>query len=271
MCLLQVFEISQCSISDRQLDGTPVLLCLSVWAFSKADSNLEKVCMQSSRHTAFTELCRDLSFVKELAFLPLADDIPTDFSSVRKGPRRVRWRPDKDATVCWIEAQDEGDPKKDADPRDIVYTMDILTERLPQIIATTTLRCLGVSFCDDDLAILNESWWKTRRLITHVIAPDHPDRPSKVLFDRSYEDVYNDPGYPVARRTSRGTYVLAKIDGERKLLLNGRSLHAFVAPYIELLRCRGGCFIAWQSALLGYYGYRFWRNGEDLAECSALL
>lgn len=38
---------------------------------------------------------------------------------------------------------------------------------------------------------------------------------------RNYEDVYTDPGSPISRRTAMGTYVLAKLDGERKLLLSG--------------------------------------------------
>eukprot|EP00983_Pelagomonas_calceolata_P061499 1146856-Pelagomonas_calceolata.AAC.8 len=38
---------------------------------------------------------------------------------------------------------------------------------------------------------------------------------------RNYEDVYNDPGAPLSRRTKWGTYVLAKLDGERKLLMEG--------------------------------------------------
>jgi hypothetical protein len=33
--------------------------------------------------------------------------------------------------------------------------------------------------------------------------------------------VYGDPGTPLTRRTSRGTYVLAKVDGQRKLLMQG--------------------------------------------------
>lgn len=37
--------------------------------------------------------------------------------------------------------------------------------------------------------------------------------------------MYNDPGYPMTRRTSRGTSILAKVNGERKLLLQGQLTH----------------------------------------------
>jgi len=38
---------------------------------------------------------------------------------------------------------------------------------------------------------------------------------------RNYEDVYSDPGAPLARRTKWGTYVLAKLEGKRQLLMEG--------------------------------------------------
>lgn len=35
-----------------------------------------------------------------------------------------------------------------------------------------------------DLALLYESWWKTRRSIIYTIAPDRREEEKKVLFDR---------------------------------------------------------------------------------------
>lgn len=195
---------------------------------------------------------RDLSFVQEFVYLPLAEDIPIEFNSVRKGPRSIRWRPDKDSTLCWIEAQDQGDPKIDVNPRDLVYTLKIEPpfDEKAKILASTHLRCNGVSFCDDELALLYQSWWNDRRAITSVFAPDDPDQTPKVLFDRSYEDVYNDPGQPVARRTSRGTYVLAKINGERKLLLDGQGASPQGnQPFLDILDIDNGkTERIWQSS-----------------------
>ncbi|GFH17944.1 peptidase_S9 domain-containing protein, partial [Haematococcus lacustris] len=75
--------------------------------------------------------------VRELAALPLAESIPIAFNSVRQGPRSVDWRSDKPAELCWIEAQDGGDAGVEVSPRDL-------------------LRCGGVAWCDDDLAIVYE-------------------------------------------------------------------------------------------------------------------
>jgi hypothetical protein len=37
---------------------------------------------------------------------------------------------------------------------------------------------------DDDLALVYESWWKTRRSVIHTISPGRPEEGMKVLFDR---------------------------------------------------------------------------------------
>ena len=49
--------------------------------------------------------CRDGSLVRELAALPLAEEIPIAFDSCRKGPRGFEWRSDKPAEVSWTECQ----------------------------------------------------------------------------------------------------------------------------------------------------------------------
>lgn len=57
-----------------------------------------------------------------------------------------------------------------------------------------------------------------------MVAPDKKDVSPRILFDRSSEDVYSDPGSPMLRRTAMGTYVIAKVneqDESTYLLLNG--------------------------------------------------
>lgn len=43
--------------------------------------------------------------LREMAYLPLAEDIPILFNSCRQGPRSLDWRSDRDAEITWIEAQ----------------------------------------------------------------------------------------------------------------------------------------------------------------------
>ncbi|KAG9145783.1 hypothetical protein Leryth_011210 [Lithospermum erythrorhizon] len=70
--------------------------------------------------------------------------------------------------------------------------------------------------------LLHKTPKKTR---TWLIAPGSKDIAPRILFDRSSEDVYSDPGSPMLRRTPAGTYVIAKIKKESDsctyILLNG--------------------------------------------------
>ena len=43
--------------------------------------------------------------MKEMCSLPLAEDIPITFNSVRKGMRSLDWRDDKPAEMSWLETQ----------------------------------------------------------------------------------------------------------------------------------------------------------------------
>ncbi|XP_078160546.1 prolyl oligopeptidase family protein isoform X1 [Carex rostrata] len=165
--------------------------------------------------------------VRELCDLPLAEDIPITTSSVRKGKRSINWRPDKPSTLYWVETQDGGDAKVEVSPRDLIYTepAEPLNGEQLEILHKLDLRYGGISWCDESLALVYESWYKTRKTRTWVVAPDQKGVDPRILFDRSSEDVYSDPGSPMMRRTAAGTYVIAKIkkdgDDHTYLLLNG--------------------------------------------------
>ena len=44
-------------------------------------------------------------FVREIANLPLALDIPLAFDSCREGPRSIQWRDDVPHRLVWVECQ----------------------------------------------------------------------------------------------------------------------------------------------------------------------
>jgi hypothetical protein len=58
-----------------------------------------------------------------------------------------------------------------------------------------------------------------------IFSPGNPSAPPRLLFDRSYEDVYSDPGSPFSRKTALGTGVLAEVRGGKadhpRLLFSG--------------------------------------------------
>lgn len=160
--------------------------------------------------------------VREVANLPLALHIPLAFDSCRSGPRNISWRDDKPHVITWVECQDGGDPNVVASPRDIVYSLDFAEggDGIPSTLAQTDMRYGGILWCDDSMALMYESDWKTRISRTWIISPDGTNDP-RLLFDLNYEDSYNDPGAPVLRRNEDGSYIIAEIGKKRQILLSG--------------------------------------------------
>lgn len=203
----------------------------------------------------------DGKFVRQLCDLPLAEDIPITHNSVRKGMRSINWRADKPSTLYWVETQDGGDAKVEASPREIVYTQsaEASEDEKPTILHKLDLRYGGISWCDDSLALVYESWYKTRKTRTWVISPGSKDVSPRILFDRSYEDVYSDPGSPMLRRTSAGTYVIARMrkenDDATYLLLNGNgATPEGNIPFLDLMDINtGNKERIWQSDKEKYY------------------
>ncbi|KAL6968624.1 hypothetical protein U1Q18_034423 [Sarracenia purpurea var. burkii] len=203
----------------------------------------------------------DGKFVRGLCDLALAEDIPIAFNSVRKGMRSICWRPDKPSTLYWVETQDGGDAKVVVSPRDIIYTQpaEPLEGEQSRILHKLDLRYGGISWCDGSLALVYESWYKTRRIRTWLISPGSEDVNPRILFDRSSEDVYNDPGSPMLRRTPAGTYVIAKVKKETDegtyILLNGKGATPNGnIPFLDLFDINtGGKERIWESDKEKYY------------------
>ncbi len=45
-------------------------------------------------------------------------------------------------------------------------------------------RCLGVAWGNEELALVYETWYKTRRSVIHTINPSRPEDGMQVLSDR---------------------------------------------------------------------------------------
>lgn len=159
--------------------------------------------------------------VKEIVDKPLAENIPIGFNAVPLGPRSHNWRADAPATLYWVEAQDEGNPNKEAEIRDAVYMQPEPFDGDPIHLVSLGLRYDGMSWGNGKLALVEEAWWKNRKTRTWIIQPDAPKVKPRKLYDRSYEDRYSDPGYPVFKTNKAGRYVLMTANRGRSLFLMG--------------------------------------------------
>jgi dipeptidyl aminopeptidase/acylaminoacyl peptidase len=160
--------------------------------------------------------------IKKIADIPVAEDIPKGFSSVRKGPRDFVWRSDAPADLYWVEAQDGGDAEKKADIRDKIFHLAAPFDKDPVEGLSLGLRFDNFYWYDGKLAVVNESWWETRKTITSFFAPDNPGNEKKVIFDRSSEDTYDDPGAFEQELNENGKPVLLSPDKGKSLFLEGQ-------------------------------------------------
>jgi len=177
--------------------------------------------------------------VRRLADLPLAEEVPIDFDAVPEGPRAFAWRADAPATVCWVEAQDGGDPRREAEVRDRMHALAPPFADQPVSLIDLEFRYAGVQWSDENLALISEGWWKTRWTRTWRLDPSSPDDHPRLLFDRSWEDRYGDPGFPLTRPTPAGTQVLLTRDDSLYLIGDGASPEGD-RPFLDQLDLESG-------------------------------
>lgn len=163
----------------------------------------------------------DGSLVREIARLPLAEAIPKGFDAVRTGPRQFSWRSDKGAELYWVEAQDGGDPAAKTEVRDRLFRMAAPFAGSPESLFTSKYRFAGITWGNDNLAMVAEYWWATRKTITSRFNPSKPDIAPEVWFDRSSEDRYGDPGDFATTTNASGWDVLLTDKKGTSLFLTG--------------------------------------------------
>jgi dipeptidyl aminopeptidase/acylaminoacyl peptidase len=146
--------------------------------------------------------------VRQIADLPLADNIPIDFDAVPTGPRSVEWRADKPAVVAWVEALDGGNPRTDVPARDRIVTLAEPFTGTPSALMNIPLRFDGIYWGTDDLALVVSGRFKDRKTQTWRVRPGHSDIPAELIWDRSSEDSYGDPGDPLTMMNAGGQEVL---------------------------------------------------------------
>lgn len=149
------------------------------------------------------------NLVKDIIDIPLADNIPNGFNAVQAGPRSHAWRSDKPATLYWIEAQDGGDPKNKVEIRDKVFESNAPFTSNGELISTQ-LRFGGITWGNENVAWVYESWWSDRKERTIQLNPT--TKTKKIIVDKSSEDSYTDPGSVITAPNQYGRYVMLVYD-----------------------------------------------------------
>lgn len=169
----------------------------------------------------YTLYTADGKFFKLFHQKPLVEELPMGFGAVETGKRSISWRSDAASTLSWVEAIDGGDPAVEAELRDEVFMLEAPFEGNPVKIASTRYRYAGMQWGRNDVAMLFDNWYKTRQSTTYLINPSRPDVAPKVVFERSTEDYYGNPGNFLQKPNQYNSYSLWFSKDGKKLYLTG--------------------------------------------------
>lgn len=149
----------------------------------------------------------------------LADNLPIGFDATVPNRRSINWRNDADATLIWALAADGGDPRQPAEVRDELYQLAAPFTAEPQKLLDLSFRFSRLLAADGNTALVWERFWADRNERLWRISPDGDAEP-QLVWDRSYEDSYTDPGTPFTEQLANGRRVLIVRDNH--ILLSGR-------------------------------------------------
>jgi dipeptidyl aminopeptidase/acylaminoacyl peptidase len=140
---------------------------------------------------------------------PLIEVMPKGFSSTKTGKRSLSWRSDKSATLFYVEALDEGDPSKKVPFRDALYCWDVPFNTSAKFFFKTQQRFSDITWGNENIAIVEDSWYDTRNSKTYLVNPASSNDDAKIIFDRNYQDIYTEPGNFETKHSQYHTSVLA--------------------------------------------------------------
>jgi len=170
---------------------------------------------------------------RTLATRPLIERVAWGGDGAQVGPRSPSWRTDVAATLVWLEALDGGDPTKQAAKRDRVLMLGAPFAGEPTTLLETEWRARGITWGRGDLAIATESQSRQRKSRSWAIDPSGKAAP-RLLWERSTEDRYGDPGAFVTRRDARGQQVLhLSADGKSTFLRGSGASPEGDRPFLD--------------------------------------
>ncbi len=181
---------------------------------------------------------------------PLQDKVPIE--GVPTGPRAIRWVADaKFDTLFWVEARDDGDPKKKVTYRDELLSLDAPFTGEPRSAFKTEHRFSGVGFTMRGHLLVSDFDRERKWTRTTVVQPGS-GKSEFTLFDRSINDRYTDPGTPLTFPLANGQRVIPVIDGHLYLSSVGATpkgdfpklsaYHPVKKESKTLFQCRDGMY-----------------------------
>jgi dipeptidyl aminopeptidase/acylaminoacyl peptidase len=149
-----------------------------------------------------------------IADLPVSDEVPRH--GVPTGPRMVSWEESEPVSLVWTEALDGGDPMVKAEHRDQIFRLQAPFDAAPHPAVLIEQRCLGwYDMAAPGLLLITEHD-RDRRWLTSRLSDLADPAASRVIFDHSADEAYQDPGTPL---------MTVHPDGTRTVLQDGNQIY----------------------------------------------
>lgn len=161
------------------------------------------------------------NIVKTLLEEPLIENQPRGYDVVLPGPRSYNWRSDKPSALYWVEALDGGDYTVEMKYHDQVYMLPDPFTGEPIKFMATEMRYGGITWGNDNFALISEGLSKTRMRVTSSFNPVDPQNTKKKIQEYNSDDGYGNPGRFMTEPNSLGRNVLLFADKGKSLFLSG--------------------------------------------------
>lgn len=164
---------------------------------------------------------------------PINEVMPKGFMAVKTGKRSLSWRADQPASLFFVEALDGGDPANKVEFRDELFTWKAPFTQNPESLTKTPQRFGGISWGDDQTAIVYDQWYDTRNEKTYLFNPSKKDG-LKTIWDRNSQDIYSDPGNFQTTKNKFGRHTL-QIENDQLVLVGEGHTAKGQFPFIDVL------------------------------------
>lgn len=195
---------------------------------------------------------------------PVADNLPIAFDAVPTGRRSIGWRPDQAATLYWAQATDGGDPANQVEIRDQLFQLAAPFNKDAEKLLDLRYRFSSLLASRDGSLMVWERWWQDRNEKVWYLPHNQP---AKVMWERSSEDRYSDPGYPLLTTAANGQRLLRVENGAIYLTAIGASTEGN-RPFIDKYQLASGeTTRLWRSEAPYYeYPYTLLPSGKLLTQ-----
>jgi len=171
--------------------------------------------------------------VKVVNESPINEVMPKGFMAVKTGKRNLAWRADQPASLFFVEALDGGDPANKVEFRDELFTWAAPFTSNPESLTKTPQRFAGISWGDDQNAIIYDQWYDTRNIKTYLFNPTTKGA-LKTIWDRNSQDIYSDPGDFQTTKNQFGRHALQIENNQLVLIGEGHTANGQF-PFIDVL------------------------------------